>query len=313
MLSLLFGISIFAFALLYNSPIDPLEIFIGEASISTEQRENIIQYWNLDGGFFERYYSWLKNALHGDFGVSIYYQKDVLTVIKDRFLNSLALMGIAWILSSIFGFVLGLICAIKYGTCIDKFIKNFALLFVATPAFWLGLLMLSFFSIYLQIFPIGFASPIGKLSHEVTILDKLYHMILPVLMLSIINISAVILHTREKAIDVLNSNYILYARALGKSEFQIVKTHLVRNTIIPALTLQFASLGELFGGSILAEKVFSYPGLGDAAIMAGLNSDMALLLAISMFAVIFVSFGNLCANILYTVVNPQIRNWVTKI
>ena len=119
--------------------------------------------------------------------------------------------------------------------------------------------------------------------------------------------SSIALHTRQKLIDVLESEYVLFARARGESKAVILRRHGLRNILLPALTLQFASFAELFGGSVLAENVFSYPGLGSAVSAAGLNSDVPLLLGITLFSTLFVCVGNMIANQLYGLVDPQIR------
>ena len=115
------------------------------------------------------------------------------------------------------------------------------------------------------------------------------------------------MHTREKLIDVMNSEYVLFAKARGEGLWKILTRHGIRNILLPALTLQFASFAELFGGSVLAENVFSYPGLGSAVSAAGLQSDVPLLLGITLFSTLFVCVGNMIANLLYGIVDPQIQ------
>ena len=139
------------------------------------------------------------------------------------------------------------------------------------------------------------------------ILDRVRHAILPALTLSITGISNIAMHTREKMIDICDSDYVLFARARGESNWEIFRNHGFRNVLGPAMTLQFASISEIFGGSVLVEQVFSYPGLGQAAVSAGLGSDMPLLMAITMISALFVFGGNLIANILYGVIDPRVR------
>lgn len=119
--------------------------------------------------------------------------------------------------------------------------------------------------------------------------------------------SNIALHTRQKLIDVMNSEYVLFARARGEGKWTILCRHGLRNILLPAITLQFASFAELFGGSVLAENVFSYAGLGTAVSAAGLNGDVPLLLGVTIFSALFVCAGNMIANLLYGVVDPQIR------
>ena len=148
---------------------------------------------------------------------------------------------------------------------------------------------------------------IGKSAADVTIVDALHHLVLPALTLSVVGVANIAMHTREKAIDVMESDYIRFARARGLTPWQALRAHGLRNLLLPAITLQFASISEIFGGSVLVEQVFSYPGLGQAAVTAGLGSDVALLAAIAVFSAALVFAGNLIANILYGVVDPRIR------
>ena len=163
------------------------------------------------------------------------------------------------------------------------------------------------FAVWLKVLPIGLSVPIGAEAGGVTAMDRIRHAILPALTLSITGISNITLHTREKMIDIMESDYVLFARARGESTFEIVKNHALRNVILPAITLQFASISEIFGGSVLVEQIFSYPGLGQAAVAAGTGSDVPLLLGITMISATIVFGGNFIANILYGVVDPRIR------
>ncbi len=308
MVLLLFGVSIITFLLVVSSPIDPVDAYVGaESNVSQEQRENIAEHWGLNKPPAVRYFTWLSNLLHGDMGTSITYQKPVTEILASRFLASLTLMAVAWLLSGILGFFLGVMSGATQGSLFDKCVKTFCFVLSSTPAFWIGLLLLMLFSIQLGWFPLGLAVPIGKLSGDVTFLERVHHLMLPAFTLSITGIAGIALHTRQKIIDVLKTDYILFAKARGESKWTLIKRHGLKNIAIPAITLQFASFSELFGGSVLAENVFSYPGLGSAASASGLKGDVPLLLGIALCSVVFVFVGNLTANMLYGILNPQIR------
>lgn len=313
MLLLLFGVSLVCFYLIISSPIDPVEAYVGsESNISQEQKDVIAEYWGLNDPPVQRYVTWLKNLLHGDMGDSIAYKKPVVQILKERFITSAVLMLTAWVFSGVLGFILGILAGIYSGSVLDKVIKTFCFVLSSTPAFWIGLLLLVVFAVNLQWFPVGFAVPIGKAASEITVWDRLHHLILPAFTLSITGVAGIALHTRQKMIDVLKSEYVLFARARGENTWQILKRHGLRNIAIPAITLQFASFSELFGGSVLAEQVFSYPGLGNAATTAGLKGDVPLLLGVALFSVLFVFVGNFTANLLYGILNPQIREGSEK-
>ena len=308
-ISLLLAVSILAFILVDASPIDPVQQYILSlgAAVSPEQQAQMAAYWGADTPPLERYISWLAGVLRGDLGQSALYRRPVADIIGERFLNSLALMLCAWILAGILGFALGCVMGMYKDRLPDKILKKICYILSSVPTFWLGLVLLLVFSVGLGWFPIGFSRPIGLASGEVTIWQRLCHLVLPSLTLSFTSFSNIALHTRQKLTGVLNSEYVLFARARGEGKWMILKRHGLRGILLPALTLQFSSFSELFGGSVLAENVFSYPGLGSAVSAAGLNSDVPLLLGITLFSALFVCVGNLIANLLYGIIDPQIR------
>jgi len=308
-ISLLLAVTIIAFVLVSLSPIDPVRQYIlglGTA-VSPEQRALIEAYWGVNEPPVQRYLNWLNALLHGDLGQSLLYRRPVADIIGERFANSLALMLCAWVFSGVIGFALGCAMGIYRDRWPDKILKKICYLLSSVPTFWLGLLLLLLFAVKLGWFPIGFSAPIGVLQSEVTIWQRLHHLVLPAFTLSLMSFANIALHTRQKLVDVLNSEYVLFARARGEGKWSILRRHGLRNILLPAMTLQFASFAELFGGSVMAENVFSYPGLGSAVSAAGLNSDLPLLLGVTLFSALFVCVGNLIANLLYGMVDPQIR------
>ncbi len=308
-LSLLLAVSIIAFVLVSASPIDPVQqylIRLGTA-VSPEQRTEIEAYWGVHQPPVQRYLHWLSELLKGNLGESSLYRRPVSDLIRERFLNSLTLMLCAWALSGVIGFFGGCVMGMCRDRLPDRILKRICYILSSVPTFWLGLIFLLVFSVRLKWFPIGFSSPVGVLSENVTLWQKIHHLILPALTLSLMSFSNIALHTRQKLIDVLNSEYVLFARARGEGDWTILRRHGLRNILFPALTLQFASFAELFGGSVMAENVFSYPGLGSAVSAAGLNGDLPLLLGITLFSTLFVCVGNLIANLLYGVIDPRVR------
>lgn len=307
-ITLLLGLSILTFTLMYNSPIDPITAYIGgDVSITLEQREALYEQWGLNQPPHVQYLHWLENIVQGDMGYSKIHRKPVSAIIGERFMASILLMGPAWVLSGCIGFFLGTVAAVKQGGWVDKMITWFAYLQASVPTFWLGLMLLIVFSVWLRWLPIGISVPIGVAAEEVTMADRLYHLILPLATLSIIGIANTTMHTREKMQEVLSSEYVLFAKTRGESTWQIVKNHGLRNSLLPVITLQFAYFGELFGGSVLAEQVFSYPGLGSTLTEAGLKSDMPLLMGIVLISAVFVFSGNMFGDIINILVNPRLQ------
>lgn len=307
---LLFFVSAAAFTLVSISPVDPLQANVGQAalgSMSQEQIAKLQDYWGVGEPPVERFLAWVGDFFRGDMGVSLLYRQPVSKVIWVKLCNSLWLMTVAWILSGLVGFTLGILAGLREGSILDKIIKGYSLVIASTPSFWLALVLLMIFAVWLKVLPIGLSVPIGVEASGVTIADRIRHAILPAVTLSITGIANITLHTREKMIEIMESDYVLFARARGESTLSIVKNHALRNVMLPALTLQFASISEIFGGSVLVEQTFSYPGLGQAAVTAGLGSDVPLLLGITIISAMFVFGGNLIANILYGIIDPRIR------
>lgn len=303
-------VSVVTFGLVSMSPIDPLQANVGQAALlgmSDEKRAALASYWGADTPLLEAYLNWMGALLHGDMGMSLRYNAPVIDVIASRAANTLALMAVAWIVSGVLGFALGIWAAVRQGRWADKLIRAYCFVLASTPTFWVGILFLVVFAVNLGWFPIGFSSPIGALSTDVSFSDALRHMALPALTLSLVGVANIALHTRAKAIDVLASEPVRFARARGESTMQIVRRHLLRNVSLPFVTLQFAQIAEIFGGSVLVEEVFSYPGLGQAAVTAGLGGDVALLAGIALLSATFVFAGNLIANLIYAAIDPRMR------
>ena len=312
---LLLGVSIVTFLLMSASPLDPLQTNVGQAalgSMSPEQIAKLEAYWGVDMPPLSRYIGWLLDALRGDLGVSLLYRQPVLTVIGERLAGSVLVLLAAWVISGVLGLTLGVLAGAFRGRWPDRVIRGYCLLISGTPAFWLAILLLLIFSVWLGWLPVGLSVPAGMEAAAVTFTDRLRHAVLPALTLSITGVANIALHTREKMIGVMSSDYVLFARARGEPERSIVLRHGLRNVLLPAITLQFASVSEIIGGSVLVEQVFSYPGLGQAAVTAGLGSDLPLLLGITVVTAAIVFIGNLIADLLYGAADPRIRKGAAR-
>ena len=308
LVTLLIALCIITFVLMELSPIDPVTAYVGASTkVGAEQRELIAEHWGLNKGPVERFMAWFTSIIKGDWGTSMIYRRPVLEVIGQKFFSSLALMSIAWFLSGIIGFVLGIIAGVKEGKLADKLICAYCHVLISTPTFWLGILFIMIFAVSLGWFPVAMSVPIGVIASEVSLWDKISHLILPSLTLSVLGIANICLHTREKVTDVMNSEYILFAKARGESPNSIVFNHVIKNVALPAVTLQFLSFSELFGGAVFVEQVFSYPGLGKAVVESGLRGDLPLLMGIVIISLLFVYTGNFIADMLYRIIDPRIR------
>lgn len=304
-------VSAAAFFLVSVSPLDPLKTNVGQAALGSMSREQIAkleEYWGVNTPPVARFMAWAGDFMRGDMGVSLLYRQPVSHVIAVKLSNSLWLMATAWVVSGAAGLLLGVAAGANRGRAADRIISGYALVTASTPAFWLALVLLMIFAVWLKLLPIGLSVPIGVEASGVTAGDRIVHAILPALTLSITGISNIAMHTREKMAQVMDSDYMLFARARGESKWTAIRRHGLRNIILPAMTLQFASISEIFGGSVLVEQVFSYPGLGQAAVTAGLGGDIPLLLGITVISAAIVFAGNFTANLLYGVVDPRIRS-----
>ncbi|MCC7553061.1 MAG: ABC transporter permease [Methanobacteriaceae archaeon] len=304
---LLVAVSLISFLLIDLSPIDPVKSYIGEVSVSPEQVAKLEAFWGVNEPITTKLINWLGNLLHGDFGTSLIYRVPVIDVISERFFASLTLMFSSWLISGVLGFVFGVLAGMHKGTWIDKAVKVYCYILLAAPTFWIALILLMVFSVDLGWFPTGLGVPVGKLAENVTFFEWLDRLILPAITLSLLGVAQIAMYTRDKLVNVLSDDYILFAKARGENGWNLIKRHGIRNIILPALTLQFLSFNELFGGAVLVEQVFSYPGIGQAAVAAGLRSDVPLLLAIVLFSTLFVFCGNAIADALYNFVDPRIK------
>lgn len=298
-----------AFALLSASPVDPVRAYVGDrmSLVGPEQQTLIAAKWGLDQPPLVRFERWAGNLLRGDLGDSMIFSQPVATVLANRVGASLALMTLSWTLSGGIGFSLGVVAGALEGTWIDRVIRVYCFVLASAPTFWMAILCLMVFSVELGWAPFCCAGPPGVIAADVTLTDRLAHLALPALTLSLLGVAQVTLHTRDKTREVMASDYATLAFAQGLRRLPVALRHGLRNAALPALTLQFAHLGELFGGSILAETVFAYPGLGQATVLAGTRGDAPLLLGIAIFAALFVFTGNLIADLLHHAVNPRQR------
>ncbi|MDR5876461.1 ABC transporter permease [Vreelandella gomseomensis] len=297
------------FGLMLASPIDPIDAYLGPqiAQASAEQRELIAARWGFDQPPLMQFGHWLGQLASGELGWSHVYNQPVSEVITQRFQGSLALLGLAWLLSALLGFALGVLAGVRDQSSLDRVISGYAYITAATPAFWLAMLGLLLFSVTLGWTPVCCAGPSGSLSDEVSLVTRLHHLALPVATLTLLSTAPITLHTRARMRELMASPVATQAFAQGASRWEVAWRHGARHACLPAITLACASLGELFGGVMLIEQVFAYPGLGRATVEAALRSDVPLLMAIALFTALLVSLGNATADGLYRLIDPRLR------
>ncbi|MFQ6370281.1 ABC transporter permease [Shewanella sp. YIC-542] len=290
---------VLAFGLLSLSPLDPIIHYLGGnlLSVSEQQRLQMARELGLDAGFTEQLLNYLQSLANGELGQSLVYRQPVSEVIAERLPLSLMLMGASWVLAMILGYVLGVMAALNPHSWLDNGIRRSAWVLASMPPFWLAMLLISVFSVSLSLTPVCCAAPLGQGFWQQSFGSMLQHLLLPVCTLTLSQLPPLILHTREKVLDILQSDYVTYARLHHRSGYQIFAKHVFGNSLKPVLILHFASFAELFGGSVLAETVFNFPGLGSALVKAGLGNDAPLMMGITLFSALFVFVGNVLAEV----------------
>lgn len=301
--------ALLAFTLVSLAPTDPVEAYVaGQTSlVGPEQRDKIAESLGLDLGFWQRFAIWGSNALSGDLGVSVIFRTPVTEVIAERFMASLTLLAGAWIASALIGFGLGLLAAAYAGRGIDRMVRAIAVVLAASPGFWVAIVLIVVFSVKLGLFPPCCAVPPGYLADEISWTQRLHHMILPFLALSVLGIAPMILHTRAAVIHFLDSPAGQMLMLHGMSQRTAAAGPGVRHALGPSLALHMASIGELFGGTVLVETVFGWPGLGQATVQAILRADVPLIMAVALFTVLLVFTGNLLADLIRQAMDPRLR------
>ena len=297
------------FMLLSFSPVDPIRAYIGNdlLHVPPEQYARIAARWGLDQPLWERFGHWFIRVLQGDLGYSMLFNAPVASVIKERFATSFALLGGAWLLSGILGTAMGFVAGRYLNRWPDKAICRLSYLLSSLPTFWIGMLLLALFAVRWPVFPVCCAWEPGNSGDMATLAERLRHLVLPVCALSLLGLGQITLHTRESIASVMKRDFVRFARSQGDKGWSLLRHQVLRHAITPALCLQFASLGELLGGALLAEKVFAYPGLGQATIDAGLRGDLPLLMGIVLFSTVLVFIGNSLSTWLVHVLNRALE------
>ena len=225
MITLLIAVSVISFVLVSLSPVDPVQQYVGAVpNVSVEQRAKIAEYWGLNDPPVERFFAWAGSVLHGDFGVSLLYRRPVLDIIVEKFGASLALMMTAWIFSGVLGFAIGCVMGLFNGRWMDKILKKICFVMCSIPTFWIGIVFLMVFSVMLGWFPFGMSVPKGVPADEVTILQRIHHLVLPALTLSFLSFANVALHTRENAGGCVRERLCIVCESKRRVEVECVKT-----------------------------------------------------------------------------------------
>lgn len=304
---LLIIVSLISFFIIRLSPVDPLAELKLNPSISKETLQKETKRLGLDKPIYVQYFLWAKAFLKGDLGVTSTGEK-VSAKLMERIPNTLLLTTLVIFLTWVAGIPLGILAALKWKTPLDRVLTVLTSIGMAIPSFFFAILLL-IFAVKTGWFPAG-----GLTSYNFDdmnifgkILDITHHLVLPTTVLFTISLAGLQRQMRANLLDVLESDYVKFARAKGLSEFKVIYKHALRNAINPMITLLGFEFASLLSGAALTEYVFQYPGLGRLILEAVLKSDINLVMASLMMGAIMLILGNLLADILLIITDPRIR------
>jgi peptide/nickel transport system permease protein len=293
--------SIIIFAATQLLPGDVAQVMLGK--FATENAlENLREELGLNNPAYVQYFNWLKNFVSGDWGNSMVSRQPIRPLIEARLRNSAMLAMVALLLYVPLGIFLGVIAALRKEKPLDQIISGFSMAFVGLPEFVTGLLLISAFAFGLSIFPANSSIAPGS-----TFFEAFPSLVLPAVAVSLTGLGYIIRMTRASTIDVLSTAYVRAADLKGLPNGQVLSKHVLRNSLLPTITIVAMGIGYLIGGLIIAETVFGYPGLGRLIVYGIQRRDVILIQACSMVIVMIYSISNLLADILYSVLNPRIR------
>ena len=304
---LLIIVSILSFFIIRLSPVDPLAELRLNPSVSKETLQKETERLGLDKPIIVQYGKWAKSFLQGDLGITS-NGEHVSTKLKERIPNTLLLAVVVIFMTWIVGVPLGVLAALKWKSPADRILTVLTSIGMAIPSFFFAVLLL-LFAVKTGWFPVGglTSSNFAEMSFGGKVLDIAHHLVLPVTVLFTISLAGLQRQMRANLLDVLDSDYVKFAKAKGLSEFKVVYKHALRNAINPMITLLGFEFAGLLSGAALTEYVFQYPGLGRLILEAVLRSDINLVMASLMMGAIMLILGNLIADILLIITDPRIR------
>lgn len=295
-------VSVFSFYLVNIAPGDPAASY-RSPGITEEQYEAIRDKYGLNDALHVQYFRWLTQVLQGEFGTSFTYRQPVAELMTERLGATIGLMGAAMLFSIVVSIMLGVLAGVNKGKCIDRVINGFTYIGVSVPSFWFGILLMLLFSVILDIFPTGGMTTTGV----DTFWDKAYHAVLPILAISINKIATYTRYIRANVISQMGEEYVATAIAKGASPIRIVTKHVMKNCLLPIITLLGMDMGDIVTGSYIIESVFGWPGLGTLSLGAITARDFPVMMGGTMLSCIVLISGNLIADIVCSVADPRIR------
>lgn len=301
----LFGVTVVNFLIMHMAPGNPVDMLVSpklpEAAIEAKKIE-----LGLNESIYVQYWNWLKNLfLNGDLGYSMITYESVSQMILDRMGPTLLLMGTALVLGLLIAIPIGVLSATRQYTKLDYTFVTGSFLGISIPNFFLGLILIYIFSIQLNFLPSGGMRELGGQGGFWTLL---IHMILPVFVLVANVAGRNIRYVRSSMLEILEQDYLRTARAKGLMEWFVVNRHAMRNALIPIVTIIGLEIPILFGGAVVIEQIFSWPGIGQLTLTSIMNRDYSTIMGLNLIAAVVVIAANILTDIAYAIVDPRIRN-----
>jgi peptide/nickel transport system permease protein len=299
-------VTLIVFFIMQLLPGDPLVIFMGQqagmGSMSQEQIDQLYIRYGLDKPLIVQYWNWISGVLQGNMGESIYYHEDVGKLLLERFPVTLDLGIKSFIIYNILGIVMGMVAALRRGKWLDTFATILSYIGVSIPVFWLGIILIYIFGLRLDWFPIaGYTLPTEDL------LKNIHQSVLPVFCLSLMGWAVIARQTRSSVLEVMSQDYIRTAWSKGLTERAVILRHILKNSLIPVITLMGIGLGLMFGGQVFIEQVFVIPGIGRLLVSSIFAQDYQVVQSATLIIATIVILVNLIVDISYGWLDPRIR------
>jgi len=298
-------VSLLVFFTIRLLPGDPILLYLTRGAAVTLTPEQIAEArheFGLDKPIIIQYFNWLGNLFRGDLGISLFYRESVGKLISERLPITINLGLVAFVLSFFLGVVTGVISALKLDKPIDTIITVLANIGITIPVFWLGIILIYFFGLRLHWLPLhGYTSPF------VDLVKNIRQLVLPVFCIMVFNLSATQRQMRSAMLEVIRQDYVRTAWSKGLTERVVVMRHILKNSLIPVITLNGMGFAMILGGQVLIETVFNVPGIGSLAVNATLSQDYAVVQACVLMTALMVVLANFLVDISYGYFDPRIR------
>lgn len=299
-------ISFVVYAILALAPTDPLSQFGADPRVPPEVRAQVRTALGLDDPWPLRYVKWVTAIFRGDFGISFMSHSSVMALIQQRLPNTLAVVGVAYVVGVLLAVPIGMISAVRRYSIFDHVATTFAFVGFSVPTFFTGILLIIIFSINLRWFPFIYDSTLQI--HDLgSFLDQVKQSIMPITVLGLFDTATIARYTRAEMLEHLPLDYVRTARSKGLKEQAVVLRHVLRNSLIPVVTLVALGVPAVFGGAIVTEQIFRVPGIGELLVTAIGNGDTPVVTAILLIFAVLVVLFNLVADVMYAVLDPRIR------